>query len=341
MKYVLISPARNEAAFVHKTLDSMVAQTFLPERWIIVDDGSTDGTTEIVEAYAKRYSWIELVRRPKHQNHNFAGKVYAFNAGLERVQALEFDIIGCLDADLSFDPDYLEFLMQKFAEDPHLGVAGTPFIENGYDSAKDSFEGQNHVAGGCQLFRRRCYSDIGGYVANRAGGIDWIAVTTARMMGWRTRSFPERRFQHYRRLGTAERNELKAAFSYGEKDYYLGNSPLWQLFRVGYRMAKPPYVVEGMALLAGFCWAALLRTKRPISPELMRFHRGEQMQKLGIILQSALRFKKVDNFRLVGESPTVKANAEIAQAMAIGAPNGIVITPARVDAPAAAPAQRP
>jgi hypothetical protein len=118
------------------------------------------------------------------------------------------------------------------------------------------------------------------------------------MKGWRTRSFPEKRFHHYRRLGTAERNLLKATFSYGEKDYYLGNSPLWQLFRVGYRMTKPPYVVEGMALMSGFCWAALCRTKRAISPELMRFHRGEQMQKLKAISGSLLKLKNPDNFHL-------------------------------------------
>lgn len=302
MKYALISPARNEATFIQKTLDSMAAQTLLPERWVIVDDGSTDRTAEIIEPYAKRHPWIELVRRPKHETHNFAGKVHAFNAGLERVRSLRFDVVGNLDADLSFDPYYLEFLMQKFAEDPKLGVAGTPFIENGYDSAKDSFEGQNHVAGGCQLFRRKCFEDIGGYVANRAGGIDWIAVTTARMMGWKTRSFPEKRFHHYRRLGTAERNQLKAAFSYGEKDYYLGNSPVWQLFRVGYRMAKPPYLIEGAALMSGFCWSAIRRTKRPVSAELMRFHRREQMEKLGAIFGSLLQLKSPDNFRLRTET---------------------------------------
>jgi glycosyltransferase involved in cell wall biosynthesis len=298
MKYVIISPARNEATFIQKTLDSMVAQTLVPERWVIVDDGSTDHTAEIVEPYAKRYSWIELVRRPKREKRNFAGKVEAFNAGLERVRSLQFEVIGNLDADLSFEPDYLEFLVKKFAEDPKLGVAGTPFIENGYDSARDSFEGQNHVPGGCQLFRRKCYEEIGGYVANRAGGVDWMAVTTARMKGWKTRSFSEKRFHHYRPLGTAQRNQIKATFSYGEKDYYLGNSPLWQLCRVGYRMAKPPYVIEGMALMSGFCWAALRRTQRPISRELMRFHRAEQMKKLKVIFGSLIQFKNPDNFRL-------------------------------------------
>jgi glycosyltransferase involved in cell wall biosynthesis len=296
MKYVLITPARNEERFVAKTLESMVAQTLLPERWVIVDDGSMDKTSEIVQRYAVHYPWIQLVRLPQRANRSFAGKVHAFNAGLERLRTLEFEVIGNLDADLSFDSDYLEFLMRKFSEDPRLGVAGTPFIENGYDSARDSFEGENHVAGGCQLFRRQCFEEIGGYIGNPAGGVDWIAVTTARMKGWRTCSFPEKRFHHYRSLGTAERGVMASLFSYGEKDYYLGGSPIWQLFRVCYRSAKHP--VGGFVLLAGYCWAALRRMKRPVSPELMCFHRREQMKKLRAILGAVLRFRKVDNFRV-------------------------------------------
>jgi glycosyltransferase involved in cell wall biosynthesis len=298
MKYVLITPARNEAAFIAKTLDSMVGQTVLPERWVIVDDGSTDETGEIVQRYASRYPWIELVRLPEHRDRSFAGKVHAFNAGLERVQSLQPDVIGNLDADLSFEPDYLEFLMRKFSDDPKLGVAGTPFIEDGYDSTRDSFEGENHVAGGCQLFTRQCFQEIGGYIPNRAGGIDWIAVTTARMKGWKTRSFAEKRFHHYRTLGTAGRSNAAASFSYGEKDYYLGGSPIWELFRVAYRMTKQPVLIDGLALLSGYCWAALRRMKRPITLELMRFHRREQMKKLRAIFRALLRFKKVDSFRL-------------------------------------------
>src|SRR2546428_9960406 len=156
MKYVLITPARNEAAFIEKTLNSVCAQTKPPERWVIVDDGSTDRTAEIVEKYATRHTWIELLGRPQRLDRSFAAKVHAFNAGLERIRSLQFEVIGNLDADLSFEPDYLEFLIRKFSEDPKLGVVGTPFLENGYDSARDSFEGENHVAGGCQLFRRQC-----------------------------------------------------------------------------------------------------------------------------------------------------------------------------------------
>jgi glycosyltransferase involved in cell wall biosynthesis len=305
VKYVLITPAHNEEAFIEKTLASMVAQTMLPERWVIVDDGSTDRTAQIVEGYAERFPWIELIRRPQRLDRTFAGKVHAFNTGFERVASLLFDVIGNLDADLSFDCDYLEFLMRKFAEDPKLGVAGTPFTEGDrYDSARDSFEGENHVAGGCQLFRRQCFEDVGGYIPNPAGGIDWIAVTTARMKGWKTRSFPEKRFCHYRPLGMAGRSGMAASFSYGEKDYYLGGSPIWQLFRVVYRTAKQP--AEGFALLSGYCWAAMRRIKRPVATDLMRFHRREQMTKLRTILSALLAFKKVDNFQLARNSQRLR-----------------------------------
>jgi len=302
MKYVLITPAHNEQAFIEKTLASMVAQTVLPERWVIVDDGSTDHTAETVERYAARYPWIELVRLAQRQDRNFASKAHAVNTGLERAHSFQFEIVGNLDADVSFGPDYMEFLMQKFSEDPKLGIAGTPFTQDGnYDSSKDSFEGENYVSGQCQLFRRQCFQEIGGYVPNRAGGLDWIAVMTARMKGWKVRSFPQKRFHHYRTLGTAEKGPLRALFSYGEKDYYLGGSPVWQLFRVAYRMTKKPVLLGGLALLSGYAWAALRRVNRVVSPELMRFHRREQMNKLKLIFHSLLRFKKIDNFSLVTE----------------------------------------
>jgi glycosyltransferase involved in cell wall biosynthesis len=299
MKYILITPAKNEQSFIRRTLDSVVTQTTLPERWVIVDDGSNDGTSEIVESYTKRYPWIELVCRTQDPDRNFASKANSVALAFARVKPLEFDIVGNLDADVSFNPDYIEFLMQKFSEDPKLGVAGTPFTQDGgYDSSKHSFEGENYVAGPCQLFRRECFEDIGGYVPNRAGGVDWIAAMTARMKGWKVRSFPEKRFHHHRTLGTAGKGPLRALFSYGEKDYYLGGSPVWQLFRVAYRMTKRPLLLGGLAVLCGYCWADMRRVKRAVSPELMRFHRREQMKKLRAILRTLLRFKKVDSFRL-------------------------------------------
>jgi len=298
LKYVLITPARNEEAFIERTLQSVTAQTVLPERWVMIDDGSTDRTGDIIESYTGRYPWIDLIRNPQRQDRNFAAKANAVNAAMERVKPLDFEVVGNLDADVSFPPDYMEFLLQKFAEDPELGVAGTPFTQDhDYDSTRDSFEGENYVAGPCQLFRVRCFREIGGYLPNRAGGVDWIAVMMARMKGWRVRSFPEKRFHHHRSMGTAERSELSALFSYGEKDYYLGGSPIWQLFRVVYRMAKKPVITGGTALFLGYSWAALRRVKRPVTPELIRFHRREQMRKLRAIFLSLLKFKKAESFR--------------------------------------------
>jgi poly-beta-1,6-N-acetyl-D-glucosamine synthase len=296
--YVLITPARNEEAFIEKTIESVIRQTVLPTKWVIVDDGSTDKTAEIVSRYLAKHPWLELVRRPQRLDRSFAGKVHAFNEGYERVKKLNYDIIGNLDADISFEKDHFEFLLRKFSENPNLGVAGTVFREEGYSSETDSFEGHKHVSGQCQLFLRQCWEEIGGYVPHRAGGIDWMAVSTARMRGWRTESFRERSFLHYRHLGTAERGIVFSLFSYGEKDYYLGGHPIWQLCRVTYRSVKRPYVIGGLALGLGYCSAFLRQTPRPISRELMSFHRKEQMSKLKAILRSLVRLRRVDSFNV-------------------------------------------
>ena len=299
-QYVLITPARNEEAFIQKTIESMIHQTVRPVKWVIVDDGSTDKTAEIISRYLGGNPWIEMVQMPQRRDRSFAAKVHSFNAGFERVKDIKFEVVGNLDADTSFEEDFFAFLIDRFAEDPTLGVAGTIFKEEGgYSSDADSFEGQKHVSGQVQLFRKKCFEEIGGYIPHRAGGIDWMAVTTARMIGWKTQSFREKSFFHYRPLGTAERSMFASNFSYGEKDYYLGGHPLWELFRVAYRTVKPPYISGGMALGLGYCWAFVRRTPRPVSRELMAFHRKEQMVKLKSIFKSLLRLKRVDNFTVL------------------------------------------
>ena len=154
--YVLVTPARNEAAFIERTIRSVLVQTSLPARWIIVSDGSTDGTDEIVKKYTDRYEWIQLVRMPERKERHFAGKVYAFNAGYARLGELSYDIVGNLDADISFDKDYFSFLISRFADDTKLGVAGTPFRE-GTRQYDYRFTSIDHVSGACQLFRRECF----------------------------------------------------------------------------------------------------------------------------------------------------------------------------------------
>jgi biofilm PGA synthesis N-glycosyltransferase PgaC len=280
LSYVIITPARNEEAYIEKTIQSVISQTVPPQKWVIVSDGSTDRTDDIVKRYAAMYSWIKLVRMPEHRDRHFAAKVQAFSAGYQKVKDLQYDIIGNLDADLSFDKDYIEFLLSKFSEYPELGVAGTPFVEDNSQGYDYRFTNIEHVSGACQLFRRKCFEEIGGYTPIKGGGIDWVAVTSARMKGWKTRTFTEKTIFHHRKMGTGKGHVLKARFRLGKEDYYLGSHPLWELFRVIYQMKHQPFILGGVFLFLGYFSALLRRMERPIPPDLIKFYRKEQMQRL-------------------------------------------------------------
>jgi glycosyltransferase involved in cell wall biosynthesis len=291
LRYVLITPARNEAAFIELTLKSVTAQTVKPLRWIIVSDGSTDGTDEIVKRYAADYQWIELLRTPERKERHFAGKVMAFNAGYARVKHLEYDIIGNLDADISFEEGYMEFLLGKFGSNLTLGVAGTPFSEDGktYDYR---FTNVEHVSGACQLFRRECFENVGGYTAVRGGGIDWLAVTSARMKGWQTRSFTEKVCLHHKKTQDVKHRNLTGSFKYGYQEYVLGGHPVWQIFRAVYQMSKKPLILGGGSLLVGYLWAMVKRPEKPITREFEAFVRREQLRRLRQFFARTLSFGK-------------------------------------------------
>src|SRR6266513_237998 len=280
LRYLLITPAKNEDAFIELTVKSVVNQTVRPARWIVVSDGCTDRTNEIVTRYARMHDWIELLQMPERQSRDFGGKADCVNAGYAHAKHLRYDIIGSLDADISFGEDYFAFLLEKFADDPQLGIAGTPFSEEGktYDYR---FSSTDHVSGACQLFRRECFEAIGGYVPVKGGGIDVIAVLTARSKGWRTRTFTEKVSHHHRLMGSAQqRRKIPAAFALGQKDYRLGFHPMWQLFRSLYQMSRRPYVIGGAALFTGYCWAMLYRYQRSVDRELLEFQRQDQMRRL-------------------------------------------------------------
>lgn len=278
--YVLVTPARNEARFIELTIQSVVAQTARPLKWAIVSDGSTDGTDEIVKRYAAEHEWIELLRMPERAARHFAGKVHAINAGLARVAGMPYEAIASLDADISFESDYFSFLLEKLAEDPMLGVAGTPYVETTSETYDYRYVSIGHVSGACQVFRRECFEAIGGYVPAKGGAIDTIAVISARMKGWKTRTFTEKTSRHHREMGTAQRGPLQARYQCGKRDYALGNHPVWELSRVAYQMSKKPYVLRGAALGAGYLWSWLRRAERPVPGEFVAFNRQEQMHRL-------------------------------------------------------------
>src|SRR5580704_1101878 len=278
--YVVVTPARNEAQFIELTIKSVVAQTVRPLRWIIVSDGSTDGTDDIVTKWTSDHPWIQLVRMPERRERDFAGKVYAFKAGYAKLADLNYEVIVSLDGDISFDSDYFSLLLGKLAADPKLGLAGTPFQELSGQTYDYRFVSIEHVSGACQLYRRECFEAIGGYLPVKGGSIDHIAVITARMKGWKTRTFTEKSCLHHRTMGTAGRRLLKSRFKLGIKDYSVGNHPMWEFVRTARQMTLHPVLTGGLALAAGYLWGVVRQVPRPISPDLIAFHRREQLQRL-------------------------------------------------------------
>ncbi len=287
--YVLVTPARNEARFIEGTIQSVIAQTVRPLRWAIVSDGSTDETDEIVSRYAGMHGWIDLVQMQERKERHFAGKVFAFNAGLEYMKDLPYEVVASLDADITFESDYFAFLLAKLVADPQLGVVGTPYKDTTGDTYDYRFVSTDHVSGACQVFRRTCFEQIGGYVPSRGGCIDTIATLTARSKGWKTRAFAERISLHHRVIGTAEQGQLRSRFILGRRDWVIGNHPLWEACRGLYQMTKKPYVLRGLAILAGYATSALRGGERPVSRELRAFRRREEMAQLARVFHLGAR----------------------------------------------------
>ena len=259
----------------------------MPIKWVVVSDGSTDGTDDIVRIYAANHLWIELIRMPERPERSFAGKVLAFNSGWERVKRLPWEIIGNLDADVSFGNDHFEFLLAKFAGNPRLGVGGTPFTE-GHGTYDFRFSSLEHVSGICQLFRRECYESIGGYNPIKHGGVYLVAVITARMKGWQTRTFPERVCFHHRKMGSGTNATFVLHFDWGQRDYRLGSHPLWELFRCLYKAGKRPYILGGLLYLFGYLYALVTMRQRDVSDEFAAFRAKEQMFRLKNLFNSRI-----------------------------------------------------
>jgi biofilm PGA synthesis N-glycosyltransferase PgaC len=288
LSYVLITPARNEEAFIEQTIASVLKQTILPKRWVIVSDGSTDGTEGLVGRYSQSNSWIHLLRMPQRPERHFGGKAACFNAGYKQLGELDFDLIGNLDADITFERDYMEFLLDAFAAAPSLGVAGTPYAEDHKNPHNHTYSHQyaqlEHVSGACQLFRRACFEEVGGYLPIKGGAVDWVAVTTARMMGWKTQTFLGKVCHHHRPLGTGTDGSLMVRFRYGEKAYAVGGHPFWEFSRAVFQFRQKPLILGSLFFLAGYLWALASRRERSISKDLIAFHRTEQMMRLRQVL---------------------------------------------------------
>ncbi len=281
-KYVVITPVRDESAFIEKIIKSMIAQTVLPREWIIVDDGSTDGTPNIVKRNCHQYGWIKLIRNPAVRNRRDIGggaPARAFNLGLKHLSCDNYDFLVNLDADMSFGPNYFELLLKEFAGDTKLGIAGGNLHELRHGIARPRKSHPLHVAGATKTYRRECFLDIGGIVESTAW--DAIDEITARMKGWKTLTIQNLKILHHRRTFSSEGNILVGFIRRGRIDYLLGFHPFFELLKCSHTMAiARPYILSGLFMAYGYIKAALKKEQRPVTPEFIQYLRRTQMQRL-------------------------------------------------------------
>jgi poly-beta-1,6-N-acetyl-D-glucosamine synthase len=280
-RYVLITPSRNEEAYLADAIESVAAQTIKPARWVIVDDRSTDRTAEIVQHYLPNCGFIRLLRLTGDERRHFGKKATAFNAGLQLLKDVDFSYIGNLDADITLPSTYYETVLHEFDLNPKLGVAGgTVYTKAGnrivrLDAAQDS------VPGAVQLFRKSCFDAIGGqYLPLEWGGIDAAAEIMARMSGWIVQQFPSITAQEQRRTGTAGNGSLIARYNEGVRFHSLGYGTTFYLVRALYKMQYWPWIVGSLVALAGFLIARLGHLPISVPPDVVKYLQSEQKRKL-------------------------------------------------------------
>ncbi|MHB9143655.1 MAG: glycosyltransferase family 2 protein [Paludibacter sp.] len=229
LKYILVTPAHNEAEYIEGTILSVVNQLALPEKWVIVSDNSSDDTDQIVKNYARKYHFIELLTIRHDFQRSFSSKVNAFNAGLNVIGNIGYDLIGNLDADLTFEKEYFHKIINEFDTDSKLGITGGIISEKINEKYVCRTTDPNSVAGAVQLFRRDCFLQIGGYEPLPYGGIDSLVEIKARMKGWKVRTCSDIIVFHHRRIGGQNNNIFKTGFKKGLINYSLGYSPFFSI----------------------------------------------------------------------------------------------------------------
>ncbi|HTW78144.1 MAG TPA: glycosyltransferase family A protein [Terracidiphilus sp.] len=277
-QYTLISPVRDEEPFIAGTIESIARQTIRPAQWIIVNDGSRDRTGSIIDDYARRYPWITAVHR-EDRGRRVAGSgvMEAFYAGYERLQCEDWDFIGKFDGDLILEESYFESCFQRFAEDPRLGICGGLLYceENG--QLKPDRQPPGHVRGAVKLYRRSCWSEIGGLI--RSTGWDTADEIHANMLGWRTWSFDDLRVIHCRPTGAAA-GAWSDSVKNGHADYVSGYHPLFLAVKCCKRLFHKPYVVRAVGHAYGYLAGYVRRAPRCGNAELVRYIRAQQMRRL-------------------------------------------------------------
>ena len=284
--YVIITPVRNEEATIGITIESVIHQTILPKEWVIVSDGSTDRTDEIVKMYASRNTFINFLRLENRPVRNFASVVFATESGLAALKTTDYDFIGLLDGDIQFTNDYYEQMIQRFSKYPKLGLAGGLVIDCYQGQRRRSVQSLQDVAGGVQFFHRKCFASLGGLVAVPEGGWDTITCVEARRHGFHTRTFADIEVDHLKPRNISEGGILRRYRQLGVREYALGNHPLFELVKCAHCCFEYPFGIGGLMRFVGYLGCYVTRRKRILSEEIIRFIRREQLNRVFRLLRS-------------------------------------------------------
>lgn len=279
--YVLVTAARNEEAYIEKTIKSVISQTIRPKKWVIVSDSSTDRTEEIVNKYSAEYDFIQLLSSRGDVNRNFGSKVYAINKGLKMLEGIDYQFIGNIDADIEFESDYFERILERFNDNVNLGIAGGWLhqLQNGKYRERLA-NSKRSVPGSIHMFRRECFEMIGGYLPLKIGGEDSTAEVMARMCGWATKSFPDLRVFHHRIKNTNICIILCVRYQKGVEDYFIGSHPLFEVLKCFIRIKERPFVIGNIFRFFGYFWNLLRKKPIPVPNDVVQYLRKEQMLRI-------------------------------------------------------------
>lgn len=290
-KYVIITPVRNEEEFIESTLNSIVKQTILPAEFILVNDGSTDRTTEIIEEFQKKFNWIKCLEiKDRGYYLPGSGVVHAFYKGYNKLSVKDWNYVVKLDGDLSFENNYFESLINEFQKNPKLGIAsGGIYQKNRYKLIKEKAQ-EDHPWGASKVYRKECLNSIGGIKA--IPGWDLADILAAQMNGWQTRCFAELKIIHHRPTGGRRKGLTGGFFLHGRNLYRFGYSFFYTFFKGIYRLADKPLFFGGAGIISGYIYAFLKREDFLFDKKMRTFLRKKHLRILSHRMQLKRFFKQ-------------------------------------------------
>ncbi len=284
--YVLVTPVRDEEATIGRTIESVLKQTVLPREWVIVSDGSTDGTNSIIFRAAAEHPWLRPLALVPRAGRSFAAVVHNTETGIRQLNCQDYALLGLLDADVTFQNDYFEQLIRRLDADPKLGLVGGVVIDVGLP--RDRFpRNRMDVPGAVQFFRRECFEKIGGLLPIPEGGWDGMTCVMARMAGYKTRLFTDLVVDHLKPRNVSEGGVVRRKWQMGVRDHAVGYHPVFEALKCISRLKDSPVVVGALAWWIGYCMAGCRRRQRVIPPAVVKFLQREQWDRMCAIVRPA------------------------------------------------------